>query len=146
MDLPEFLVAARQRGVDTLGSAKLGDGFDNLTAYVGLVSSALELAKLRQTETRDLRAIEAHYEIERAKIEAGFQQIETALLLDFENQRAERSSVYEIIKILIAAGKFEHAGEMHKRYVDKLDKGAMERLTDERNAAAARSGTFLHRR
>lgn len=146
MDVSTLLVAARKRGEDTLGAMRLPTGSDNLTAYIGLVSSALELAKLRQTETRDLRVIEAHYEIERAKIEVGFQQIETALLLDFESQRAERSSVYEIIKMLVAAGQYELAGEMHKRYTEKLEKGAMARLTDERNAVAERSGTFLRRR
>jgi hypothetical protein len=125
---------------------RLPGASDNLAAYIGLISSAIELAKLRQTETRDLRVIEAHYEIERAKIEVGFRHIETALLMDFESQRAERSSVYEAIKMLIAAGQFELAGEFHKRYVDKLDKGAMARLTDERNAVSARSGTFLQRR
>ncbi len=139
-----LLSAARQRGSDTMGSAIIPPGLDHFTAYVGLISSALELAKLIQTEERDLTVISNHHQIEMANISAAFKEVESAMLADFQRDQSLKEKTFESINLLIAAQQYEIASEFHKRLIEGFKRGALETIIDHRNTVVREGGSRLN--
>jgi len=138
-----LLAAARERGRREMGAAVIPPGLDHFTAYVGLISSALELGKLISTEERDLKVIGAHHEIEVAKIGSAFKEVEGAMLADFQRDESLKVKTFESINLLIAAGQYEIASEFHKRLIDGFKRGALETIIDHRNTVVRESTSRL---
>jgi len=142
-EIQDTLAAARERGTRALAGATLPAGLDQVAVYVGLISSALDLAKLIQTEERDLQTIGTHHEREVAKITAAFREVERGMLSDFDHNSALRAQTFEIIEKLIAAGQHEIALKFYERMIDGFKQGAMEGLIELRNKGAESSKTEL---
>jgi hypothetical protein len=142
-DHARLLADARERGSKAFGAAPLPPGLDHVTAYVGLISSALELGKLIATEERDLKVIGSHHEIEIAKIEGAFKEVEAAMIADFKRDHSLREKSFESINLLIAAGQHELALKFYERLMDGFTKGALEGLIQLRNNAASESTTRM---
>jgi len=142
-EVSQLLEAARRRGQEATGYATLPMGLDKFTAYVGLIGSALELGKLIQTEERDLKVIDTHYEVEVARISAAFREVEAAMIADFQRDESLKAQTFEAINLLIAAGQYEIASEFHKRLLDSFQRPSLEAIIDLRNAGTAGSGTRL---
>jgi hypothetical protein len=143
MDVGGLLAAARRRGEDTMTGVVIPPGLDHFTMYVGLIHSSLELAKLKQTEARDLMVIGNHYEIESARIQAAFREVEAAMMADFQRDESLKDKNFQAITMLIAAGQYELASEFHKRFMESLKRSSLEVLLEGRNAGAAASNTRL---
>lgn len=116
--VPQLLDAARRRGNAITRGVALPAGLDHFTAYVGLIGSALDLAKLATTEKRDLAVIGNYYDLERARIDAASREIEAAMTTDFARDETLKERTFESINLLIAAGQYEIAGEFHRRLMD----------------------------
>lgn len=134
---------ARRRGEAMMGGIGLAPGLDQLTIYAGLVGSALELAKLIQTEQRDLTVIHHHHDIEIAKIDAAFGEIEQALLADFQSDETLRKETFSMIEKLIAAGQFEIASVFHQRLFDGPKRSLLELVVQRRNDIGQGKGTRI---
>lgn len=139
----DLLFAARERGTQAVGGMPLAAGLDHFAVYAGLIGSALELAKLIQTEQRDMTVIHHHYEINVAQISAAFEEVEKAMQADFERDETLKARTFEAINQLIAAGQYEIAGEFHKRLIDGFKQGSLEAILEHRNAMAGGSGSRL---
>src|ERR1700761_9343402 len=94
-EMAGLLASARARGQQAVGTGTLPAGIDKFTVYAGLISSALELGKLIETEERDLKAIDTHYAIEMARISAAFREVEAAMLADFQRDSSLRDKTFE---------------------------------------------------
>ena len=138
-----LLAAARERGSREMGSAIIPPGLDHFTAYVGLISSALELGKLIQTNERDLKVIDSHYKIEMTNIAAAFKEVEGAMLADFQRDESLKDKTFESINLLITAGQYDVASEFHKRLIDGFKRGALETIIEHRNVVARESSSRL---
>jgi len=135
-----LLADARRRedgGWEVMAPASL----DPAIIYGELMSKALDLAKLIATETRDLEAIRAHYEIEVARIDAGFRTIEAFLAATLEQDRSLREKSFETINLLIAQGQHALALKFYEKLVDGSRGGGLEALVDFRNQVASQSAT-----
>ncbi len=132
----KLLADARERGNRTLGATIIPPGLDQFSVYVGLISSALELGKLIQTEERDLTVIGNHHEREMAEISAAFKKVETAMLADFQRDGSLRDKTFETINLLIAAGQHDIALKFYERFMDGFKRGALETIIEHRNAVA----------
>jgi hypothetical protein len=130
----ELLSQARIRGREAFGCV-LPAGLDNLTTYVGLIGSALELGKLIQTEARDLAAIDTYYKIEIARMDSAFREVEIAMVADFKRDASLREKSFESINLLIAAGQHEIALKLYELLVGGFARGALESLIQLRNNA-----------
>ena len=139
----DLLEAARERGNGTIVGMAFPPGLDQFTMAIGLVSRAIELGQLMATEERDLGVIQAHYEIETARIQTAFAEVEAAMIADFKRDESLKIKTFEAITMLIAAGQFEIASEFHKRFMDSLHRSALEVVLEGRNGAAARSNSEL---
>jgi hypothetical protein len=113
---------------------------DNVAVYVGLIDRTLELAALIQTEERDLKVIESHYEIEMARIGAAFREVEVAMMADFKRDESLKKKTFEMIKLLIAAGQYDVASEFHKRMIDSFQRPALEAIIEHRNVVVGQNG------
>lgn len=138
----QLLEAARRRGRETFGSA-LPVGLDNITAYVGLIGSALELAKLIHTEKRDLAAIDSHHKLEMTRMEAAFREVEIAMVADFQNDSSLRDKSFEIIHTLVASGQNEIALKFYERMISGFSGGALENIIQLRNKATSQGSTRI---
>ncbi|HET7231855.1 MAG TPA: hypothetical protein VFJ16_17720 [Longimicrobium sp.] len=138
-----FLVVARERGDRVLKSALIPPGLDHFTIYAGLISSALELAKLIQTEKRDLAAIQAHHDVEVERIRLAFREVEAAMLVDFQRDIALRERTFEAINLLIEVGEYDIALRFYERMVDGFTRGALETIIAHRNHIASASTARL---
>jgi hypothetical protein len=142
-DNDRLLTEARERGSKVLGSLAVPQHFGNVTVYIGLIESALELAKLIQTEERDLTVIGAHHEQERMRIEVAFREIEMAMQTDFQRETELRSRTMDIIERLIASDQSEIALKFYERLLDGFRRGAFEQMIELRNEGARNSGSRL---
>ena len=142
----KLLQTARQRGREAIGPSDLPQGLDHFTVYVGLLSSAIELAKLVQTEERDKLVIETHYEMEMKRIDNAFAEIEMAMQADFARDESIRTRTFEAVNKLIEAGKHEIALKFFERMVEGQSRGALDSLILLRNSAAEGTGTKLVRK
>ena len=142
-DAAEMLFAARTRGDQMTGTMPLPSGLDHFSVYAGLIGSALELGKLIQTEGRDLKVIDHHYQIAMANISAAFTEVERAMVADFERDESLRTKTFEAITQLILAGQYEIASEFHKRLIDGFKRGSLDAILDHRNVVAQSSGSRL---
>jgi hypothetical protein len=131
-DVNALLTAARDRGTRAVGTAVIPPGLDHFTVYAGLIGSALELAKLIQTEERDLKVIDSHYQIETQRISAAFREVEAAMIADFKRDESLKEKTFEMIQMLIAAGQFEVAGEFHGRLINSFQRPALEAIIEHR--------------
>jgi hypothetical protein len=105
----DLLESARTRGNKALEGVVLPSGLEHFTVYAGLIGSALELAKLIQTEQRDLTVIDSHYKLARANMEAAFSEVEKAMQSDFNRDESLKAKTFEAITQLIAAGQYDIA-------------------------------------
>ncbi len=142
-DHSRLLADARERGSKAFGTAIIPPGLDHVTAYVGLIGSALELGKLIQTEERDLKVINSHHELEMARIAAAFKEVESGMIADFQRDGSLREKSFESINMLIAAGQHEIALKFYERLMDGFTRGALEGLIELRNNAAGASNTRI---
>lgn len=133
-EVSQLLAAARERGQSKVVGMAVPGGLDHFVAYVGLISSALELGKLIKTEERDLKVIQNHYEIETLRIRAAFSEIEAAMTADFQRDESLKAKTFEAITALISAGQYEIASEFHKRLMEGLKRPALESILEGRNA------------
>jgi hypothetical protein len=138
-----LIVAARERGTRVLKSALIPPGLDHFTVYAGLISSALELAKLIQTEKRDLAAIQAHHDLEAERIRLAFREVEAAMLVDFQRDMALRERTFQAINLLIEVGEYDIALKFYERMVDGFTQGALETIIEHRNNIASASTARL---
>ena len=138
-----LLADARERGSKAFGANVLPPGLDHVTAYVGLISSALELGKLIATEERDLKVIGNHHDLEIAKIDSAFREVEAAMIADFQRDHSLREKSFESINLLIAAGQHELALKFYERLMDGFTKGALEGLIQLRNNVSSESTTRM---
>src|ERR1700733_6562406 len=106
-----LLAAARERGSKAIDPSIIPPGLDHFTVYVGLISNALELGKLIQSEERDLEVIRTHYEIEMTSIQAAFKEVEAAMISDFQRDESLKAKTFESINLLIDAEQYEIASE-----------------------------------
>ena len=139
----QLLADARRRGVETLGTAVVPQGFDNFTTYIGLIASALELGKLVATEERDLTAIGNHHEREMARIGSAFAEIETAMKADFARDASLREQTFQVINSLVAAGQHEIAMNFFETLMNNFTRPALETVLKARNEFASASGTRI---
>ena len=142
-DSAALLAAARERGNKEIGATVIAPGLDHFTAYVVLISSALELGKLIQTEERDLKVIDAHHQIEMSRINAAFREVEGAMMADFQRDGSLRDKTFESINLLIAAGQHEIALKFYERLMDGFKRGALETIIEHRNKIASESNARL---
>ena len=126
---------ARERGAQSFGNVILPPGLEKFTLYAGLISRAMDLAKVVQTEERDLKIIASHHEIEIARINTAFREVEAAMISDFKTEEDKRAGTFQAIEQLIAAGQYELASEFHKRLIEGQKRTVLETLLDARNAA-----------
>lgn len=138
-----LLADARERGSKAFGTSVLPPGLDHVTAYIGLLSSALELGKLISTEERDMEAISSHHNIEISKIAAAFKEVEAAIIADFQRDHSLREKSFESINMLIAAGQHDLALKFYERLMAGFTGGALEGLIHLRNNAASESTTRI---
>jgi hypothetical protein len=141
-----LLQAARERGQRVLDPTAIPQGLDHFTAYTGLISSALELAKLVQTEERDHKVIDTHYEIEIARITAEFKKTENAMRADFERDNSLRDKTFETINLLVQAGQHEIALKFFEGMLGGFSRGALDALINRSNSASEGTGVSLKRR
>lgn len=134
---------ARMRGEQATQGQLLPPGLDHFTVYAGLIGNALELAKLVQTEQRDMAVIESHYAIATAQIDAAFKEVEAAMLADFERDQSLKDRTFEAITQLIAAGQYAIASEFHKRLIDDFQRSSLDSILDHRNRMAGATGSRL---
>ena len=139
----ELLESARTRGNKALEGVVLPSGLDHFAVYAGLIGSALELAKLIQTEQRDLTVIDSHYKLAKANMEAAFAEVEKAMLSEFAQNESNRTHTFEMISQLIAVGQYEIASEFHKRLVENFSRSPLDAILKHRNNMAANSGSRL---
>lgn len=139
----ELLQSARDRGNRALEGVVLPSGLDHFTVYAGLIGSTLELAKLIQTEQRDLNVIESHYKLAKANMEAAFAEVEKAMQTDFERDESLKAKTFEAITQLITVGQYEIASEFHKRLIDGFNRSSLDAILAHRNNMAAGSGSRL---
>lgn len=142
-DHARLLATARERGAQAFGASVIPPGLDHVTAYIGLISNALELGKLIATEDRDMEAIKTHHEIEVTKIAAAFKEVEAAMIADFQRDHSLREKSFESINLLIAAGQHELALKFYERLMAGFTGGALEGLIQLRNNAASESTTRI---
>ena len=142
----ELLSAARKRGNQTVEGIVLPAGLDQFTVYAGLIGNALELAKLIQTEERDLTVIDNHYKLSLANMEAAFAEVEKAMTQDFARDESLKLKTFEAITHLIAVGQFEIASEFHKRLIDGFNRSSLDAILAHRNTMASSSGSRLYTR
>lgn len=138
-----LLAAARERGARAIGGVVIPAGLDQLTIYAGLIGSALELGKLMTTEDRDLKVIDSHYDIEMNKIAAAFKEVEGAMLADFNRDESFKERTFEMMRLLVAAGQFEIANQLHERMVSSFQRPALEAIIAHQNTVAKESGSYL---
>lgn len=127
-DLNDYLHSARTRGDDLLQGMQTPAGLVELTTYVGLISNALELAKVVKTESRDLEAIRTYYTVEVQKLEAAFTQVELALRTDAARDQSLLSMTMPLIDKLIAAGNEEMALTFYDRMLNGFSGSALDKL------------------
>ena len=139
----ELLQSARDRGNKAMEGVVIPSGLDHFTVYAGLIGSSLELAKLVQTEERDLTVIENHYNLAKANMEAAFAEVERAMQTDFERDESLKAKTFEAITQLIAVGQFDIASEFHKRLIDGFNRSSLDAILTHRNNIAAGSGSKL---
>lgn len=139
----DFLFAARERGQAALAGAPLPAGLDQFATYAGLIGSALDLGKLIATEKRDLHAIGSHHDLRMAEITCAYQEVEAAMLADFERDEGLRAKTFAMIDKLMEAGEFAIAAEVHRRLIDGAAKPALATILDHRNGMARDSGSAL---
>ena len=139
----ELLESARTRGNKALEGVVLPSGLDHFAVYAGRIGSALELAKLIQTEQRDLTVIDSHYKLAKANMEAAFAEVEKAMLSEFAQNESNRTHTFEMISQLIAVGQYEIASEFHKRLVENFSRSPLDAILKHRNNMAANSGSRL---
>ncbi len=140
-----LLSAARDRGHMVI-DGQLLPGLDNFTVYTGLISKALDLAKLLATEERDLRVIHTSYDIEVRVISSAFQEVELAMAADFDRDSSLRDKTFEAINQLIAAGQYEIASEFHKRLIANFQRPALETIIEQRNQRSGATSLKLNLR
>lgn len=133
----QMLEEARRRGREVMGTNALPAAMDNVTTYVGLISSALELGKLIATEERDLKAIETHHQREVMKISSAFSETELAMRADFERDKTMRDESFKAIHSLIAAGQHEIAMRFYEILQSNFSRPALEVILTARNATAS---------
>ncbi|MDQ0462958.1 hypothetical protein QO010_000706 [Caulobacter ginsengisoli] len=138
-----LLSAARERGAQAMGATVLPAGLDQFTVYAGLIGSALDLGKLLATEQRDLQVIGSHHQIEAARIDAAFREVEAAMVADFQRDAGLRQKTFDAIDQLIAAGQYEIASEFHRRLFEGFQRGALESIIGHRNVAAAAASSRM---
>ena len=138
-----LLVAARERGKKAMSGTVLPPGLDHFTAYIGLVSSALELGKLMATEERDLRAIETHHEREMTNITLAFRQVEAAMIADFSRDESLKAKSFQIIESMVAAGQFEIALEAYKCLLNGFSRPSLEVILEHSNRIAGKRNSTL---
>lgn len=142
-DAEILLDEARERGSQSFGAFVLPPGMEKFGLYAGLISKTMELAKVVQTEHRDLKVIAAHHEIEITRINAAFREVEAAMVSDFKNEQEQRAQTFAAIDKLFAAGQYEIASEFHKRLIDGQKRSALETVLEARNASVGEGGSRL---
>lgn len=146
MDEPtdDFFAVARERGNVALAGAALPSGLDQFAVYAGLIGSALDLGKLIATEKRDLEAIQSHHALRMAQITSAYQEVEAAMLADFERDEGLRTQTFAMIDKLMEAGEFAIAAEVHRRLIDGANRPALATVLEHRNGIASGSGSTLY--
>lgn len=144
-DTSRLLAAARERGQKILAGAPPLTGLDQVAVYVGLIGSALELAKLVQTEERDLKVIEAHYSIEISRINAAFKETEMAMQLAFDRDHSLRAKTFKVIELLISANQHEIALKFYERMLDGFSNITLDSLLARHSAATEGTGMSVKR-
>ena len=138
-----LLSAARERGARAIGGVAIPSGLDQLAIYAGLIGSALELGKLIQTEERDKKVIDNHYNIEMNWIGAAFKEVEAAMMADFNRDESFKEKTFEMMRLLVAAGQFEIANQLHERMVSSFQRPALESIIAHQNALTKESGSYI---
>jgi hypothetical protein len=110
-----YLEAARQRGEVLLSNITIPKGFSQAALYAGLIENGLELAKLVQTEKRDLAAIETHYKLESARLEKAFKQVEAAIEKDYQFDMTLLQVTSGFIQSIIDKGSHDVALALYER-------------------------------
>jgi len=133
----QMLAEARKRGQEVMGTHVMPAGMDNVTAYVGLISSALELGKLIATEERDLKVIEADHQQTMLKISGAFKELESGMRGDFERDKSFRDESFKAIHQLIADGKHDVAMRFYEILQSNFSRPSLEVILEARNVGAS---------
>jgi len=94
----------------------------NLTAInlSSLVSQSIQLARLSVTETRDLAAIRADYELRRQRLEDIHAEVMQMIDREYRSRDLQVNLIHQTTQALIGAGQYEIAQQVLNRLADIL--------------------------